>query len=277
MRDAFKLILVIALIYFAQPQTQACTSFAVYSGQIWYGMNFDYASTPIKFSIVNTGTKKVFRAGFGNAGYISGINEAGLFSNYQLLYYNGGTPIFEESNTLVINELNEHSINNLNTVSEVNNYIGDQFLIPKNDLYLHTLYADTVGDAMVVEPFGSINGITPVQNNFLVMTNFPNYDFIGENYNTVFGVGSDRYILAYEYIQDHISDFSYEDGLETLSKTVQTTGDYPTQISLLYDPLKLDIYFCLSLDFTKVWKVSLQDETLETYSGFSENHSYTLD
>ena len=277
MKIIFKHITLLTILYFTECQIQACTSFAVYSEQIWYGMNFDYANTPIRFSIVTNGTKKVFRAEFGTGGYIAGINEAGLFTNYQLLYYNGATPTFEEDNTLGIGNLNEHSINNLNTVAEVNSYIGDRSLVPSYGQDLHTLYADTINNAMVVEPFGAENGITPVQNNFIVMTNFPNYDFLGEEYTAVYGVGGDRYILAFEYIQDHISDFSYEDGFETMSRTAQRTGDYPTQISLLFDPLNLEIYFCLNHDFSRVWKVSFQNETLETYSGFSQHLSYNLD
>jgi len=200
-------------------------------------MNFDYPNTLIKFSIVNYGTKRAFRAEFGTGGYIAGINEAGLFTNYQLLYYNTGDPTFEESNTLSMGDLNDHSINNLSSVSEVSSYIGDRFLVPSWGNNLHILFADSTGDAMIAEPFGSVNGITPVQHNFLVMTNFPNYDFIGEDYTTVFGVGSERYITPYEYIEDNVSDFRFENGIETLRKTLQTTGDFPTQISLLFDPI----------------------------------------
>jgi len=126
MRAAFKLITAITILYFAEGQIQACTSFAVYSEHIWYGMNFDYPNTPIKFSIVNYGTKRAFRAEFGTGGYIAGINEAGLFTNYQLLYYNTGDPTFEESNTLSMGDLNDHSINNLSSVSEVSSYIWRQ-------------------------------------------------------------------------------------------------------------------------------------------------------
>jgi hypothetical protein len=39
----------------------------------------------------------------------------------------------------------------------------------------------------------------------------------------------------------------------------------------------MEIFFYLDRDFSRVWKVSFQNETIETYSGFSQYRSYTLD
>jgi hypothetical protein len=276
MKTTIRILLLIALLHIAYNRIRACTSFAVYSQETWYGMNFDYPETDIKFLIIQDGNRKLFRAEFGTGGYICGINESGLFTNYQLLYYNQGEPAFSGSNILSFGELNDHSLNNFSTVIEVTDYIGDRLLVPSWDLNLHTLFADKTGGAIVAEPFGLVNGITTVQNGFIVMTNFPNYEFIGEAYNSVYGVGSGRYIAAYGYIQDHFSGFGYENGFETLRRTVQSEGDYPTQISFLFDPVHMEIYFCLDRDFSRVWKVSFENGTLETYSGFSGHITHTI-
>lgn len=39
------------------------------------------------------------------------------------------------------------------------------------------------------------------------------------------------------------------------------------------DPVNKDIYFTIARDFDKVWKISLENETIETYIGFDE---YTI-
>jgi hypothetical protein len=277
MKTTIRFFLILSLLSLIYSHSRCCTSFAVYSEETWYGMNFDYPDTPIKLLIRTQSDKKVFRAEFGTGAYIAGININGLFTNYQLLYYDHGDPVFAITNTLSFGVLNDHSMGYLSTVSEVTGYIGDRLLIPSWDLNLHTLFADKTGNAIVAEPFGAVNGITNVQNGFLVMTNFPNYEFIGADYETVYGAGSERYISAFAYIQDHIDDFRYEDGLETLNRTIQPGGEYPTQISLLFDPLHLEIYFCLYRDFSHIWKVSFENGTLETYSGFSGHIIHTLD
>lgn len=278
MKTVFRLSAIIAVLIISNPCIRACTSFAVYTDEIWYGMNFDYSNVDIKFSIIKINDRKLFLAQFGSGGYIAGMNENGLFTNYQMLYYNGETPVFESgSNTLSLGNLNDYSINNLSTAAEIINYIGTKKIIPSYGLDLHSLFADSTSNAIVVEPFGSYNGITPLKDDFLVMANFPNYDFIDSPYGSVYGAGSGRYKTAYAYINDHKNDFSYTDGMETLSRTVQTSGDYPTQVSLLFNPLTMEIFFCMNHDFSKVWKVSLLNETIETYSGFAGNGSRKLD
>jgi hypothetical protein len=43
------------------PGRRGCTSFAVWSDQVWYGMNFDYYSTtPFLVSIVEEGGSELF-------------------------------------------------------------------------------------------------------------------------------------------------------------------------------------------------------------------------
>jgi hypothetical protein len=258
-------------------KVSACTSFAVYSSEIWYGMNFDYANVEMQFSINTIGNKKVFKAKIGSGGYIAGMNDSGLFTNYQMLYYNNERPIFDNSsNTIGLGPLNEYSLNNLSTVAQVTEYIGKKKLVPSFGQDLQILFADNTGNAFIAEPFGPVNGIVPVKDSFIVMTNLPHYDFIGNDYVSVYGVGSERFQTAYEYIRDHKTDFIFNDGIEVLRQTAQSTGDYPTQISLLFDPLKMEVYFCLNQNYTRVWKVSIKNGTIETYSGFSNTKIQNL-
>lgn len=270
MNSTHKILSVIIISILMHLKVSACTSFAVYSSEIWYGMNFDYANVEMQFSINTIGNKKVFKAQFGSGGYIAGMNDSGLFTNYQMLYYNNERPIFDNStNTIGLGPLNEYSLNNFSTVAQVTEYIGTKKLVPSFGQDLQTLFADNTGNAFIAEPFGPVNGIVPVEDSFIVMTNLPHYDFIGNDYASVYGVGSERFQTAYEYIRDHKTNFRFNDGFEVLRQTAQSIGDYPTQISLLFDPVKMEVYFCLNQNYTRVWKVSISNGTIESYSGFS--------
>jgi len=82
---------------------------------------------------------------------------------------------------------------------------------PRNPLFpalgLHTMIADKTGDAFILEEGNGTNIVSPVHNDFIVMTNFPNGKFEETNYNEVYGLGADRYICAYEYIRNNIHSF----------------------------------------------------------------------
>ncbi len=98
MKIKIKLLAIIIFSCIYNLKINACTSFAVYSSEIWYGMNFDYPNVDINFSITKISNRKIFVAQFGSGnsttGYIADINDSGLFINYQLLYYNNWEPTF---------------------------------------------------------------------------------------------------------------------------------------------------------------------------------------
>lgn len=76
--------------------------------------------------------------------------------------------------------------------------------------------------------------------------------------------------------EEHLTTFDVERGLETLEKAA-LSGEFSTQASLVFAPERGEIYFALKRDFSKVWKVSLADETIETYSGFGRARRMNLD
>ena len=84
---------------------------------------------------------------------------------------------------------------------------------------LHTIIADQSGDAFILEEGNNTNIVSPIQNDFIIMTNFPNVDFKEVNYNKVYGLGADRYICAHEYIYNNIHSFGINEAFEVLSKT----------------------------------------------------------
>ncbi|MBB5196014.1 hypothetical protein [Anaerocolumna cellulosilytica] len=85
------------------------------------------------------------------------------------------------------------------------------------------------------------------------MTNFPKGIFKEANYNEVYGIGADRYICAHEYIHNNSHSFGIDEAFEVLSKTSRED----TQCSIVYEPLKNEIYIGFKKDLGKNGKFLL--------------------
>jgi hypothetical protein len=255
----------------------ACTSFAVYSDETFYGMNFDYPDTEVQFTIEPSGDLKAFQMKFADGeGFAAtvGMNSAGLFSSCQMLFPEVPQAASRGSNDVYPWEVYRQALFDAERVKEVTEFISDKRVI-QGSVTLHDLFADPQGDAMVVEAGDKENIVTRIEGDFIVMTNFPNGDLAGQSYKNAEGVGGDRYKIAYENISDHLTTFDVQRGLETLEKAA-LSGEFSTQASLVFAPERGEIYVALKRDFSKIWKVSLVDETIETYSGFGRSRRMNL-
>ncbi|MBN1875472.1 MAG: hypothetical protein JXA33_14675 [Anaerolineae bacterium] len=256
----------------------ACTSFAVYSNETFYGMNFDYPDVEIRFTINPSGNLKVFQMEFaqGNGWAATvGMNSAGLFSSCQMLYPEAPAAVSLGPDDLYLWQVYGKALFSFDNIANVAEFIADKKII-HDSVTLHDLFADTQGDAMIVEVGEKENAITRLEHDFIVMTNFPNKDFAGKSYKTVEGVGAERYKIAYENISKHIAAFDVARGLETLEKAVMSGESASTLASMVFDPEKGEVYIALKGDFGKIWKVSIVDGTIETFSGFSKARKMEL-
>jgi hypothetical protein len=256
----------------------ACSSFAVYSNEILYGMNFDYPEVEIRFTIQDRGDMKIFLMEFEQeGGYAStvGMNSQGLFASCQMLFPEREYAPRSNERDVYTWEVFDEALFGFQSVAEVNEFIRDRRVLDWS-VTLHDLFADVGGDAMVVEPGDRENLITPIEGDFIVMTNFPNADYADVSYTDVEGVGADRYKLAYEHILDNLEMFDVEAGLEVLEKAI-SMGDYATLSSMIFDPKQGEVYIALDRDFTRIWKASIGDETIETYAGYDRFESTRLD
>lgn len=251
----------------------ACTSFAVYSGRTFYGMNFDYPPCQVRFVLEEHEARLVFIGSFwmgDHYGRTVGMNSQGLFSSCQMVSPAKARVEEPGSDELYVWNAFYEGVQSCSRVREVADAIADKRLVQYPTLTLHNLYADVQGRAMVVEPGETGNVITEIDGPFMVMTNFPNGDFQGVDYREVRGDGAHRYRTAYATIEEHFDDFDLGDAFETLERTVQSTGEYPTLYSLVFDPIAREIYIVLERDFDHIWKVSLDNQTIETFRGFDK-------
>lgn len=265
------LSVLILLSVFSCLPAEGCTSFAEYSDTILYGMNFDYPETELMFVIDKSENGKVIEVLFKKGENILGssaMNEQGLFMTFQTQF-----PLQMSKSELSDNEMNTWDlfwmIWKYQKCEQVKYYLKDKRLVNMN-VTVHQLFADRYGDSFIVEVGDDDNVIIPIEGQFIVMTNFTNSWFIGKPYTEVIGAGDDRYKTAYEHIQKNINNFSVETGLETLALTQQSDSAFPTLCSMIFDPESKEVYIALNRDFSKVWKLSMEKETIESFKGFDK-------
>lgn len=254
-----------------------CTCFAVYSQEkAIYGMNFDTEEIDLQLKVnrYNDMTLFYFAALAGNQyRNIAGFNSEGLFICTQAVKYGSGFKSSCDENDWTAFDIFDEALKKTRRTSEFSGVLNNRVLsYPRNPLYpdlgLHTIIADKTGDAIILEEGNDTNIVTPIHNDFIIMTNFPNGDFKEANYNKVYGIGADRYICAHEYIDNNIHSFGVNEAFEALSKTSQEN----TLCSIVYDPSKNEIYISFKKDLKKKWKISIMEKTIQSLEGFLSNN-----
>lgn len=269
----FSLLLISSLFLSISP-VNACTSFAVYTNdKIFYGMNFDYSNVELDFSILHENSTKIFQANFienGVSGVVCGMNNKGMFSSIQMLYPQVTNWPAQKLNEIDLYQAFISTLMNFDSLQQAITYLDvtGTRVIHIEGLSLHDFFADIHKSAYVLEVGTDKNLLTKMENDFIVMTNFPNNQFEGKSLSEITGAGADRYKTAFQYIQNNKNNFNFENGIETLKRTVQSGGNFPTQVSFLCDPVNNEVYIILKRNFAQVWKLSIKDETIETFAGF---------
>lgn len=259
----------------------ACTSFAVYAQEPIYGMNFDWYNSEFRFivpeeSLSSGENLEIFILGFD---YYGSPVSTLMMSNDLLVATQELRPTQPGKSELTNLPADEILVNDLLRqvlliqmqepnldVPEVLNSIRDKKLVQWEKMSSHTLIADPHGNAAILEVGEVENNVLPITGDFIVMTNFPNSDFLGKSYDQVAGTGADRYITAHEYIDQHLDSFDIDHAFEALKRTTQTN----TLCSMVFAPEENYVYVALNRDFDKLWKISITDRTMETYRGFKK-------
>lgn len=254
-----------------------CTSFTVYGQEkVVYGMNFDTDEIDLKLKVYSYNDRDLFYfSALLDNKYrdIAGFNSEGLFILTQAVEYGPGFKSGCDENDWFAFDIFDEALKKTGKASEFFDFLNKRVLAyPRNplfpDLGLHTMIADKTGDAFILEEGNDTNIITPINNNFIIMTNFPNGNFKEVDYNKVYGVGADRYICAHEYISNNIHSFGINEAFEALSKTSQGN----TLCTIVYDPLKNEIYISFKKDFSKKWKISIGEKTIQSLDGLLSNN-----
>ncbi len=257
----------------------ACTGYAVYGDEVWYGMNFDYPpESDIRFIVSDFDGYGAFMMHFFDNDRLFwiptvGMNEYGLFSSlqYQCPMIEGTAE--QSPDQLYIYQLFMTAINNYSSTEEVECITDSLELINLYDLTLHTLIADPSGSALIAEAGDGENLITGISGNWIVMTNFRNADFINTLPPEIVGVGDERYRNALSYIEEHYNSFGLSEAIGTLEAAINTDTEWSTKASMVFDPLEGIVYIGIDGDFQRLWRVSIDQGIIETWSGFVKYRS----
>lgn len=270
------------MLFLVSETVYACTSFAVYANQVYYGMNFDFINLPIKFLISVNGDIRTFHLAFertiGEVKFFvhtAGMNSQGLFSSCQELHPEKINPPEKTDTNIFTFELYE-AIGTCRSAEEIKK-MGQKFpIIDMPGITLHNLFADKNGMAFVTEAGEPDTVFTPKKDDFIVMTNFPNYTLAGKQYTDAKGKGDERYITGYEYLQQYAADFNIEKGFDLLSMCCNKDPQYPTMCSMVFDPQKGEVYIAMETDFSKILKLSIEKCTIEPFKGYAKNQILSL-
>ena len=281
-------VLILLMIFVFSPLAFACTSFALYGNQIFYGMNFDYFSIPLKFLIESRFEMNIFHLSFlfdqtvddpEYKGYFAktcGINNKGLLCASQEIepHIEG----FKKAGRHEVHIDDQYeTISSHSSVGQVKEEIDGKQWIQYIGPSIHNMFADINGNAIVTETDNTSNFITEIEGKFVVMSNFANHSLVGKSYREAEGVGADRYIKAFGYIKENIQSFSVDKGFDLLKKVSLNDSDCTTLCSMIFKPQTNDIFISLQQNFEKIWKVSLDNKAIETYAGFKKHHKVRLE
>ena len=257
--------------------SDACTSFAVFSNSVYYGMNFDFADLPMKFVIATNGNIRTFHLAFertfGDMSFFvntAGMNDKGLFAACQELHPGNLHPRTKTEADLFTFELYD-AITGCASVEEIETLCRRRPLVDMPGITLHNLFADTRGRAIVTEVGENKTVVVEKTGNFMVMTNFPIGSMADKAYFEAQGKGSDRYVICHEYLDRYASHFNVENGLELLSKCLNPDPQYPTACSMVFDPQNRNVYIVLERNFSKIWKLAMENNQIETWRGFKKD------
>ena len=283
------ILLLSALMIFSLPShALACTSFALYGNQIFYGMNFDYFAIPLKFLIESRPDMSLFHLTFlfeqtikdpAYKGYFAktcGMNTKGLFcASQEIEPFVQGKKVPEEGQT----HIDDHydALSDCSRIGQVKDKITGsqwiQFIGPS----IHNLFADADGQAMVTETDNTQNYITGIDGDFMVMANFANHSLAGKSYGEARGAGAERFRIAHEFLSENRRTFSVEKGFHLLKKARCKDKGFKTLCSLICHPDTLSVYIALTLDTDRIWRVSLASKTIETVEGYRRYKKIALD
>ena len=281
----FILVLLISSLWASS--TYACTSFALYGNQIFYGMNFDYFSIPLKFFIESGKGMNIFHLGFlfeqtiddpKYKGYFAktcGMNTKGLFCASQEV-----EPFVEGSKTPRENEIHiddlYEAISNCSDIEEIKASLPDKQWIQFIGPSIHHMFADSKGKAMVTETDNTCNYITEIEGDFMVMANFANHSLRDTSPESPQGAGAQRYGITHRVLSENAQDFSIEKGFSLLKSAQCKDKGFKTLCSMICHPGTHSVYIALNLDMERIWKVRIDQKTIETHKGYSRYQKMLL-
>lgn len=243
---------------------KACTSFIVYDCGTYYGMNFDFPDTDLKFSIQTINQTKVFTMAFQDGDeFVTTVrmNENGLFFAEQMEYPEMRKIKALKGDQYYIGDVGLNIAGMKNT-SDVLDFIKNKTLVNRN-VTVHQLVADKNGNSAVLEAGETTNNIIKTKDKYQVMTNFSQMNVINKKTDEISGVGADRYKTACNLLEKSKGKISDAVGWDILNQTRQS-GEWATQCSMLMNPIEKTVQISLKGSEKQIWQLDMKSGVMKT-------------
>jgi hypothetical protein len=240
-----------------------CTSFVYRKEKILIGMNFDNDGKDFKMS-VEQGNDFLVSVKVANIFFPSfGINKNGIFVN-DLMMDSNGTGKYKRQNDKrwVTTSLIKYVMGAGISFEDVKNVLQRVEMVNAPNSSTHNLIVDRQGNTCIVEP-GRRNIIAgPRDSDWYIMTNFPLSDYDEIVPSNVSGSGSDRYLKTLEGMRRLRGQMTIEQGFEILKSVQQNGPEWTTELSLMYDGAKQELYYCLDRNYDLVMKYDFSTQDI---------------
>lgn len=227
-----------------------CTSF-IYRGQDqMIAMNFD--NNGMKYSI-NTKNPSWFIVSVdgGRGKYPSfGVNSEGVFFNHLIVDSNGkGMYKRPSSKVTHLTRLISDIIRGKVLVDELGEYFSRVEITNTPDLSCHSMVCDSMSNTWIIEPGRGNLYVAAEDSKYTVMTNFSVLDSFHLNIEPK----CDRYNNTIKRLKA-TSDLNVADAFKVLKLASQSSGDWTTEISMVYSKINKAVYYCYNGKYDEVFE-----------------------
>ncbi len=247
-----------------------CTSFVLYSDKTYIGMNFDISDRPIKICFKENNQFLILQKDRGSFFPAFGINKNGIFMNLLMVEPNEKGKYRRGKNCVHISKIFDDVLAEQISLDKLDTLLQEKTIVNVPNISVHSMVVAKDRRAYIIEPGRTNINFKTFDKDFMVLTNFPLSDFIDQDNVNETGVGADRYMLCSKMLLDNQNSFDVDYGFSILDATSQTSGDYPTQLSMLAVPEDEIIYFTIKRSFEKRFAFSFANNTLQSLKGFTQ-------
>lgn len=240
-------------------------------------MNFDISGRPIALSLKGTDQVLVLQKDGPNSHPAFGLNGSGAFMNLLMVAPSEAGKYRRGKNCVHILKIFDGILSGQISADSLETLSHESTIVNVPSISVHSLVVGDDRSACVIEPGRPITHMASSGRDFLTLTNFPLAGFANQDYRNVTGAGADRYKTCYRMLSKSERSFSVNRGFAILEETAQSTGDFPTQFSMLAVPEDGCFYFTVKRDFHKRFKFSFVDHIIRTDEGFARQPNHVLD
>ncbi len=224
-----------------------CTSFVYRRENVLIGMNFDNNIMKFRISanqgkgfLVSTEVRGNFYPSFG-------VSSNGFFVNNLIVDSNGEAPYNRQNDRRWVNSsLVDRVMAGDTNLESLRAQVAQVEIVNGPFMSTHNMVASGNGDTLVVEPGKRSIYSTAADSGWYVMTNFPLSDYGELIPLNPSGSGADRYKKAADHLARHTGPMSVEQGFGLLREVSQHGPDWKTDLSLVFDPSRGEVFYILT-------------------------------